>query len=91
MPERKKAVALGYERGDIAPRVLARGEGEKAEYILRLARENSVPIREDRDIVKVLEVLGDGSYIPEELYQAFAALLASLYTASKTLGESDGR
>jgi flagellar biosynthesis protein len=91
MRERKKAMAVGYEAGDLAPRLLAGGEGERAEYILRLARENGIPIREDRDIVKVLEVLGDGAYIPEELYQAFATLLASLYAASKKLGKNDAR
>ena len=91
MSERKKAAAVGYEQGDFAPRLLAQGEGARAEYILRLARENGVPVHTDRDMVKVLEVLGDGSYIPESLYTAFATLLASLYTASKTMENSNGR
>jgi len=70
----------------------AEREGKKAEIILQIARENGIPIHEDRDIIKVLEVLGDGAFIPEELYRAFAALLASLYAASKTMmGHSDGR
>jgi len=91
MSERKKAAAIGYEQGDFAPRLLAQGEGERAEYILRLARENGIPIHEDRDMVRVLEVLGEGAYIPENLYKAFAALLASLYAASKTMEKSNGR
>ena len=90
MSERKKAAAIGYAQGDFAPRLLARGEVERAEYILRLARENGIPVQEDRDMVKVLEVLGEGSYIPESLYQAFAVLLASLYAASKTMEKSNG-
>jgi len=92
MPEKDKAYAIGYSRDEPAPRILAGGEGEKAKMILRLARENGIPIHEDRDIIKVLEVLGDGSFIPEELYRAFAALLASLYAASKTMmGCNNGR
>ena len=92
MPERKKAAAIGYEEGDFAPRLLARGEGEAAEYILRLARENGVPVHEDRDMLQVLEVLGESAYIPESLYTVFAALLVSLYAASKTtLEKSNGK
>jgi flagellar biosynthesis protein len=92
MPEKNKAYAVGYSSDEPAPRVLAGGEGWKAEMILRIARENGIPIHEDSDIIKVLEVLGDGAFIPEELYRAFAALLASLYAASKTMmGCSNGK
>ena len=40
----KKAVALGYDPElDIAPRVLAKGEGKLAEKIIAIAKEESIP------------------------------------------------
>ena len=86
----KKAVAVGYTQGEQAPRLLARGQGAQAEFMLRLAREYGIPVHEDRDIVEIMETLGDGAYIPEELYQAFATLLASLYRAGTTRQNNEG-
>ena len=77
---RKKAVALRYEmEQDAAPRVLAKGQGVRAERILDIARAHGVYIEEDADLVEVLSKLEVGMAIPEELYQAVAHVLALVY------------
>jgi len=94
MPEPKKrmqAFAMGYQQGDIAPRLLARGSGAMARRMIEIARESGVPVREDGDLAEVLAVLGEGECIPEALYEAFAVLLAGLYAANERLGKTDER
>ena len=75
------AVALSYKAGEApAPIVLAKGADFLAEKIKEIARENKVPIRENvplaRALYKSTEV---GDMIPEELYKAVAAVLASIW------------
>ena len=51
----KKAVALGYDPElDIAPRVLAKGEGKLAEKIIAIAKEESIPLYSSPDLVASL-------------------------------------
>lgn len=91
MPEHKKplqAFAMGYQQGDIAPKLLARGSGSLARRMIEIAQEAGVPVREDGDLAEVLQVLGEGEYIPEMLYEAFAVLLAGLYAANERLGKN---
>jgi flagellar biosynthesis protein len=76
----KKATALKYDQAQsMAPRVVAKGKGHIAEQIIQLARENDVPIVEDRNLVNVLEALELESEIPAELYQAVAEVLVFIY------------
>ena len=75
------AVALRYDPLLApAPMVLAKGLDHLAEKIKEVARENGVPIRENKPLAwalyKVIEV---GDTIPEEFYQAVAAILAQIY------------
>jgi type III secretion protein U len=77
------AVALRHERGgDGAPRVLAKGAGRDAARIRSAARRAGVPLVRDVGLARALFRLAEvGDEIPEELYQAAAALLAHLYGA----------
>ena len=76
----KKAIAVKYERGrDAAPRVTAKGRGAVAEKILALAREHGVPIEKDSTLMDALYRLDLNEEIPEELYQAAAAVLVHVY------------
>ena len=45
--EKKTAVALEYEPGDQAPKVIATGQGLLAEKIIDVAKEVNVPIHKD--------------------------------------------
>jgi len=75
------AVALQYEHGSLgAPRVLAKGKGKVAEKIRELARENSVPIRENKPLARSLfKSVKIGEEIPEDLFEAVAIILAEIY------------
>lgn len=78
--ERKAAVALGYDpQREPAPRVIAAGQGELAEALLRSAREHGVPIRTDQPLASALVRLAPGELIPPELYGAVAQVLAFLW------------
>ena len=82
-------VALRYDEDSrSAPDVVAKGKGEVAEQILKLARKHGVPVREDRDLLQLLAACDVGDEIPLELYTAVAELLAYLYRLNKELGAS---
>ncbi|MGM0412950.1 MAG: EscU/YscU/HrcU family type III secretion system export apparatus switch protein [Pseudomonadota bacterium] len=76
-----RAVALRYD-GQSAPRITAKGAGETAEAILRLAEENGIPLHEDPDLVTLLAQLELGQEIPTNLYQAVAEVIAFAYLMS---------
>ncbi len=71
----KTAVALGFEKGDEAPKILATGKGHLAEKIIEQAREYNVPIHYDAYLAKTLSKLDFDEYIPPELYEAVIQVL----------------
>lgn len=77
------AVALKYNEGvDVAPRVVAKGEQYLAQKIKEIAKENNVPLVENKPVARMLYHNIDlGELIPAELYQAVAEILASVYNA----------
>jgi flagellar biosynthesis protein len=80
MDERRKAVALGYDKDhDAAPKVTAKGEGYVADKIIELANESGVQLYEDAALVEVLSAVDLEREIPEELYKAVAEVLAFIY------------
>ncbi|MDR0721146.1 MAG: EscU/YscU/HrcU family type III secretion system export apparatus switch protein [Treponema sp.] len=73
----KKAAALGYTPGDIAPQLLAKGRGLEAEAIIALARKTGVELVEDSALMGVLDSgLKPGDYIPPWCWEAVARILA---------------
>jgi flagellar biosynthesis protein len=58
---------------------MAKGAGRLAELILRLARENNIHIEENRALSEALMQFDAGDYIPEELYEVVAEILAFVY------------
>ncbi|HET8538417.1 MAG TPA: EscU/YscU/HrcU family type III secretion system export apparatus switch protein [Anaeromyxobacter sp.] len=79
------AVALRHERGgEDAPRVVAKGTGLAAARIRSAARRAGVPIVRDLPLARALHRLAEvGDEIPEQLYEAAAAVLAHLYAAQE--------
>ena len=71
----KKAVALEYEPGDQAPKVIASGQGKLAERIIEVAEEAKVPVHKDAKLAESLSILDIGEYIPPELYSIVAEVL----------------
>ncbi len=86
--EKRKAAALRYERGEGAPKVVAKGEGKVAERIVEVAKESGVPILEDRVLVSLLMEVELGERIPPELYKAVAKVLAYVYKITGRLPKS---
>ncbi len=75
------AVALRYNALEApAPIVLAKGADFLAQKIKEIARENNIPIRENRPLAQALyKSVEVGEAIPEDLYQAVATILAEIY------------
>ncbi len=77
-----KAVALQWD-GKATPKVTAKGEGDLAEQILKIAREHNIPIQEDNEVlVSALALIDLGDEIPESLYLAVAQVIAFAYYLS---------
>ncbi|WP_416394683.1 EscU/YscU/HrcU family type III secretion system export apparatus switch protein [Allohahella sp. A8] len=74
----KSAIALFYD-GKAAPKLSAKGEGEVAEEIMRIAREHGVPLYENAALVQSLSTLELGDEIPELLYRVIAEIIAFAY------------
>ena len=85
---RKTAIALEYERGvDDAPRVIASGHGTIAEQILAIAFERGIKVREDADLVEILQAVEVDTPIPLEAFAAVAEILSYVYAANATLAQ----
>lgn len=78
------AVALSYEQGMAAPLVTAKGQDLLAQKIKRIAKENRVPIVENKPLARALYATVEiGQAVPENLYQAVAEVLAYVYRLKK--------
>jgi flagellar biosynthetic protein FlhB len=75
------AVAMQYDHMKMfAPVVLAKGTGFVAEKIREIARENNVPVIENKPLARVLyKMVKVNEVIPENLYKAVAEVLAYVY------------
>ena len=71
----KTAVAIAYEPGDEAPKILATGKGEIAEKIIEKAKEEDVLFYKDSKLANTLSKLEIGDMIPPELYEVVAEIL----------------
>ncbi len=78
-----KAVAVEYdEAGKRAPIVTASGRGFVAEQILAIAFAQGIKVREDADLVEILEKLEIDSPIPVEAFAVVAEILSYVYQAN---------
>jgi flagellar biosynthetic protein FlhB len=76
------AVALRYDRsgGDGAPKVVAKGMNLIAKRIKEIARDNEVPVIENKPLARALfKQVELEQEVPERLYQAVATILAQAY------------
>ncbi len=89
-PERRRATALRYEKGEHAPRVTATGTGLVAERILAAAREAGIPVRHDPALAEALGRLELGADVPQEMWSAVAETLAWAYRLDAAVGRGPG-
>jgi flagellar biosynthetic protein FliR/FlhB len=79
------ACALRYEEGkDSAPMLLAKGADNTAIRIKEIAKENNVPIIENRALARMIYAQVEiDSEVPADMYQAVAEILAIVYKMKK--------
>lgn len=78
------AVALQYRREAMdAPKLLAKGRGERAETIKKLARRCDVPVVRDVDLARALYDCDVEAPIPPEFYEPVAEILQYVYELSE--------
>jgi flagellar biosynthetic protein FlhB len=82
------AIALAYDRENMAaPKIVAKGAGHVAAKIREIAKENNIPIVEDKPLARLLfKTIDIGGIIPEELYKAIAEILAYVYKLKGKVG-----
>jgi flagellar biosynthetic protein FlhB len=67
-----------------APQVLAKGEGFIANKIKELAKEHRIPVVENKPLARMIyKTVEIGDFIPSNLYQAVAEVLAFVYNLRK--------
>ena len=86
----KIAVALQYEKGEQAPKILAPGKGYLADKIIEKAKETDVPTYEDSKLANTLSNLVVGDMIPPELYTVVAEILVFVDKTDKLRGKING-
>lgn len=76
------AIALKYDiNNDQAPIVLAKGQDYQAKRIIDMAMKHKILITENKPLARSLyEMVEVNDYIPAELYQAVAELMAWVYS-----------
>ncbi len=81
---KQKAVALKYDaKVSSAPKVTAKGEGFKAESIIKIAKLNDIPIQKDEDLVEILSQIELDAEIPPEMYSAIVEVFSFIYKSTK--------
>jgi flagellar biosynthesis protein FlhB len=85
------ACALRYDEkeGDLAPVVVASGEGDLAREIVRAAEDYGVPVLRDVPLARALIELSVGDAIPEALYEAVAEILREAWEEAPPKAEGD--
>ena len=75
------AVAIQYNQDKAdAPVVVAKGKGVVAEKIREIAKQNDIPVVEDKPLARLLhKTVEIGQMIPAHLYKAVAEILAYVY------------
>jgi flagellar biosynthesis protein len=75
----QQAVALAYNEGTAAPKVVAKGRGLIAETIIAKAKEAGVYVHESSELVALLMEVDLDKNVPPELFRAVAELLAFIH------------
>lgn len=80
-----KAVALTYNDNLPAPFILAKGKALLAKRIIEIAGKHGIEIVNSSNLADILFEIEIGSFIPEDLYEIIAELLAYVYNVQAEL------
>ena len=80
------AIAIYYEEGMMAPKVIAKGADKVAEKIREIGISHSIPLVENKPLAQALfKTVEIGDVVPQDLYQAVAEVLAFVYQLSRKM------
>lgn len=80
----KKAAALKYDiTSDNAPKVIAKGKGDIAKNIIKIAEKNKLPIKKDEDLIELLTKIDIDKEIPDNMYKAVSEIFSFIYHMTK--------
>ena len=84
------AVALEYQRDSMAaPQIIAKGQDLIALKIKEIARDNNIPIIENKPLARALYAEVDiGESIPEKFYEAVVVVLKQVYRMKRKVQEA---
>lgn len=86
--KKQQAIALKWNPyQEKAPKLSAKGSGLLADEIIRVAKENGIPIHEDHDLVQIFSLMDIGDAIPAEVHTAIAEILAFIYWSNQQYAE----
>jgi len=78
------AVALAYDNEMPSPKIVAIGADLVAEKIKKIAAEHNIPLVENKPLARtIFKTLKVGQFIPRELFNAVAEVLAYVYRLKK--------
>jgi flagellar biosynthesis protein len=81
---KQKAVALKYDdKKNQAPLVTAKGKGQSAKNIIKIAELNNIPIKKDEDLIELLSNVELDKEVPQEMYKAVAEIFSFIYKTTK--------
>lgn len=85
------AVAIKYDAANMnAPKVVAKGVDFLALKIIEIAKDNNVPVVEDRILVRILyKTVELGSEVPPQLFKAVAKVLSYVYQLRNIVGKQN--
>ncbi len=80
------AIAIQYEAGKMrAPKIVAKGAGVFAKNIVRIAKENKIPVLERKPLARaIFKTVDVGQEIPIEFFRAIAEILAQIYKSRQS-------
>ncbi len=86
------AIALRFDEDSeqSAPEIVSKGQDELAQRMIQVAREAGVPVMRDVPLARGLYSLELGEEIPEQLYEAVAAVLRAAWAEDERDADGDG-
>jgi len=87
--KKNSVVALKYEKGYKAPKIIAKGDGYVADKILETALQNDIFVHTDENLAESLNKLELGSDIPPELFEIVAQIYLFADKIDAIIGEEN--
>lgn len=78
-----KASAVKWEEGWPAPLILLKSRGEAARRLVQSAENLGIEIKQNDFLAESLDLVPEGTFVPEEYFAIMAVILAEVYAKEK--------